>query len=146
LLEGTTQDEVKLIALGYRYSRKTALHFVLTENAGNSKPGIPYQMKYTDNFGNICSRYVDRPQVVSNFFASSNTIDTHNQLRQDNLKLEKKWLTQSPWFRLSTTLIGIVVTNSFLLCNYHKVINVGSSEQQEKKIPFSDLLVFWPIS
>lgn len=133
LLEGTTQDEVKLIALGYRYSRKTALHFVLTENAGNSKPGIPYQMKYTDNFGNICSRYVDRPQVVSNFFASSNTIDTHNQLRQDNLKLEKKWLTQSPWFRLSTTLIGIVVTNSFLLCNYHKVINVGSSEQQEKK-------------
>jgi len=103
LLEGTTQDEVKLIALGYRYSRKTALHFVLTENAGNSKPGIPYQMKYTDNFGNICSRYVDRPQVVSNFFASSNTIDTHNQLRQDNLKLEKKWLTQSPWFRLSTT-------------------------------------------
>ena len=80
------------------------------------------------------------------FFSSSNTIDTHNQLRQNNLKLEKKWLTQSPWFRLSTTLIGIVVTNLFLLCNYHKVINVGNSEQQEKKIPFSDLLVFWPIS
>jgi hypothetical protein len=90
LLEGMTQDEVKLIALGYRYSQKTVLHFVLTEMAGNSKPGIPYQMKYTNSFGNISSRYVDCPQVVSNFFAASNVIDTHNQLCQDNLKLEKK--------------------------------------------------------
>jgi len=88
--EGMTQDEVKLIALGYRYSQKTVLHFVLTEMAGNSKPGIPYQMKYTNSFGNISSRYVDCPQVVSNFFAASNVIDTHNQLCQDNLKLEKK--------------------------------------------------------
>jgi len=67
LLDGMIQDEVKVIALGYRYSQKTVLHFVLTEMAGNSKPGIPYQMKYTNSFGNICSRYVDHPQVVSNF-------------------------------------------------------------------------------
>jgi hypothetical protein len=132
LLEGTTQDEVQLVALGYRYSRKTVLHFVLTKTAGNSKPGIPYQMKYTDSFGNICSCYVDRPQVVSNFFAGSNVIDTHNQLHQD-IKLKKKWLTQNPWFRLATTLIGVTVTDTFLLCNYHKVINSGKSEQQEKK-------------
>jgi len=133
LLEGMTQNEVPLVALGYRYSRKTVLHFVLTKNAGSSKPGTPYQMKYTDNFGNICTRYIDRPQVVSNFFAGSNVIDTHNQLRQDSLKLEKKWATQNPWFRLATTLIGITVTDAFLLCNYHKVINGGASENQEKK-------------
>jgi hypothetical protein len=48
-------------------------------------------------------------------------IDTHNQLHQDGLKLEKKWLTQSPWFHLVTMLIGVVVTNMFLLCNYHNV-------------------------
>ena len=66
--EGMTQDEVKLIALGYRYSRKTVLHFVLTETSGNSKPGIPYQMKYTDSFGNICSRHVDCSQIVTSFF------------------------------------------------------------------------------
>jgi hypothetical protein len=93
-------------------------------------------MKYTNSFGNICSRYVDCLQVVSNFFAASNVIDTHNQLHQDNLKLEKKWLIQSPWFRLATTLIGVVVTNTFLLCTYHKVIKVingGNGEQQEKR-------------
>jgi hypothetical protein len=89
LLEGTTNDEVPLVALGYRYSRKTILFFVLTKNGGSSKLGDPYHMKYTDTFGNVCTRYVDRPQVISIFFAGSNVIDTHNQLRQDSLKLEK---------------------------------------------------------
>jgi hypothetical protein len=74
------------------------------------------------------------------FFAASNVIDTHNQLHQDNLKLEKKWLTQSPWFRLATALIGVVVTNTFLLCNNHKVKNGGNSEQQEKKY---HSVIFW---
>jgi hypothetical protein len=97
-LEGTTEDEVPLVALGYRYSRKTVLHFILTKNVGSSKPGTPYQMICTDLFSNICTRYVDHPQVISIFFASSNTINTHNQLRQDNLRLEKKWMTQNHGF------------------------------------------------
>jgi hypothetical protein len=118
LLEGKTESKVPLLALGYRYSRKTVLHFVPIKNAGSTKPGTPYQMRYTDSFGNICTRYVDRPQVVSNFFAGSNVIDTHNQLRQDSLKLEKKWITQNPWFRLATTLIGITVTDSALCRNF----------------------------
>ena len=136
LLEGVTKDEVSLVALGYRYSRKTVLHFVLTKNGGSSKPGDPYKMRYTDSFGNICIRNVDRPQVVSNFFASSNTIDTHNQLRQDSLKLEKKWVTQNPWFRLATTYVGICVTDTYLLLNYHKVINISKTavEDTETKV------------
>ena len=136
LLEGTTKDEVPLVALGYRYSRKTILFFVLTKNAGSSKPGDPYHMKYTDSYGNICTRYVDRPQVISNFFSSSNVIDTHNQLRQDSLKLEKKWVTQNPWFRLATTLVGITVTDTFLLSTYHKLINLAkrNDDDQENKV------------
>jgi hypothetical protein len=136
LLEGTTNDEVPLVALGYRYSRNTILFFVLTKNGGSSKLGDPYHMKYTDTYGNICTRYVDRPQVISNFFAGSNVIDTHNQLRQDSLKLEKKWVTQNPWFRLATTLVGINVTDAYLLCNYHQVLNCSkrSDDDQEKKI------------
>jgi hypothetical protein len=136
VLEGTTKDEIPLVAIGYRYSRKTILFFILTKNGGSTKPGNPYHMKYTDSFGNICTRYVDRPQVISNFFAGSNVIDTHNQLRQDSLRLEKKWLTQSPWFRLATTLVAVTVTDTFLLCNYHKVINQSKrcEEDQDKKI------------
>jgi|LakMenEpi03Aug12_release.lakeMendotaPanAssembly.Ray.scaffolds.fasta_scaffold205777_1 hypothetical protein len=137
VLEGTTRDEVPLVAVGYRYSRKSILHFVLTKNAGTTKNGEPYHMKYTDGYGNVCTRYVDRPAVLSEFFAKSNIIDTHNQLRQSFLKLEKKWMTQKSYFRLATTYLGINVTDAYLLCNYHKVINSSKSslyEEKEQKI------------
>ncbi len=89
ILEGTTKDEVPLVALGYRYSQKTTLFFVLTENSGTSQLGEPYHMKYTNSFGNVCISFGDHPQVISNLFVSSNTIDTHNQLCQDSLRLKK---------------------------------------------------------
>jgi hypothetical protein len=80
VLEGKTQCEVPLIAVGYRYSRKTILFFVLTKGAGSLINGDPYEMKFTDSYGNVVTRYVDHPQVISKFFQTSNVIDTHNQL------------------------------------------------------------------
>jgi hypothetical protein len=71
VLEGTTRDEVKLVAIGYRYSQKTILFFALTENAGRTDAGDPYEMKYTDTYGNVCNRSVDHPDVISKFFQSS---------------------------------------------------------------------------
>jgi hypothetical protein len=134
VLEGKTQCEVPLIAIGYRYSRKTILFFLLTKGAGSTIDGDPYEMKFTDSYGNIVTRFVDRPDVISTFFKTSNAIDTHNQLRQDLLQLEKKWLTKNPFFRLTTTLISINVTDAFLLSNHHKIINSGSGFYDEKKI------------
>jgi hypothetical protein len=127
VLEGTTKDEVKLVAIGYRYSRKTILHFILTENSGKTEAGTPYKMKYTDTYGNVCVRGVERPDVISKFFQTSNIIDTHNQLWQDLLRLETKWRTRSAYFCLATTLIGINVTDCFLLAGHHKVINYSSN-------------------
>jgi hypothetical protein len=92
LLECTTNDEAPLVALGYRYSCKTILFLVLTKNGGCSKLGDPYHMKYSDTYENICTWYVDHPQVISKYFAGSSVIDTH------------KWVTQTPWLRLATTL------------------------------------------
>jgi hypothetical protein len=137
LLEGMTKDEVLLVALGYQYSQKTVLHFVLTKNGGSSKPGDPCKMRYANSFGNICIQNVDQPQVVSNFFASSNTIDMHNQLRQGSLNLEKKWVTQNPWFQLATTYVGICVTDTYLLSNYHKVINISKTAVEDTKTKVS---------
>jgi hypothetical protein len=67
ILEETTKDEIPLVAMGHRYSRKTIVFLVLTKNGGTSKPGDPYQMKYTDSYRNICTGNVDHPQVISNF-------------------------------------------------------------------------------
>jgi len=47
--------------------------------AGSTKSGTPYIMKYTDNFESLCSREVERPSVISHFFADSNTVDLHYQ-------------------------------------------------------------------
>ena len=91
-------------------------------------------MKYTDSYGNICTRHVERPDVISKFFATSNVIDTHNQLRQDLLQLEKKWLTKNAYFHLCTTIIGMNVTDAYHLANYHKVINYTGGGSGEKKI------------
>jgi hypothetical protein len=55
VLKGTTRDEVNLVAIGYCYSYKTILHFVLTGNAGNTEPIDPYKKKYADSYGNICT-------------------------------------------------------------------------------------------
>ena len=95
VLKGSAPNGVPLVAVRYRYSRKTTLYFVATENAGSTAKGDSYVMKYTDSYGNICTRLVDRPDMISKFFATSNTIDTHNQLCQFNLALEKKWLKKS---------------------------------------------------
>jgi hypothetical protein len=107
------------------------LHFVLTKNSGSSKPGTPYHMKYTGTLSNSCTQNVDHPQVVFNFFANSNTINAHTQLCQDNLRLlEKKWMTQNPWFHLAMTPIGITVSDAFLLCNHHNMMNCRVAENQ----------------
>jgi hypothetical protein len=95
----------------------------MTANAGSTKPGEPYEMKYTDSFGNVCTCKVERPDVLSKFFKDSNKLDAHNHARQDCLGLEKDWVTQDCYFRLVTTLIGINVVDTWKLAEYHRIIN-----------------------
>ena len=121
-----------LVAVGYRYSRKTILYFIAIENAANLSEGDPYQMKYADVFGNVQTRNVDRPEMISNFFSQSNVIDNHNHLRQFLLALEKKWVTQKAYFRLATTLIGMNVVDTYLLMRHHRIIDSGIKFDNER--------------
>lgn len=62
-------------------------------------------------------RQVDRPEVISLFFQHSNSVDRNNHDRQFELALEKKWITQDCYFRLTTTMYGLGVTDSkYLMC------------------------------
>jgi hypothetical protein len=94
----------------------------MSENAGDTTLGEPYQMKFPDQFGNIHIREVSRPDVISRYFQDSNCVDVHNQLRQYALRLEKKWVTTNPYFRLHTTLTGINVVDTFQLASFHGII------------------------
>ena len=56
-----------LIAICYKYNVRKVLSFIVTNNAGSTKTGIPYLSKYTEQFTNVSIRPVARPVVMSNF-------------------------------------------------------------------------------
>lgn len=90
VLWGEHSTGTSLVAIGYKYNKKSVLYFVSTPGAGTTEDGEPYEMKWADEHGNINVRHVPRPEVISHFFQHSNSVDVHNHLRQYCLKLEKK--------------------------------------------------------
>ena len=120
-LEGRAEkEEVDLICIGYKYNKKKVLTFICTKGAGSTKGGEPYEAKFPDKFGNVCVRYIARPECVTTYFKFSNCVDLHNQARQYDLALEKKWITHNGYFRLYTTMVGWIVTD---LWKVYKVSN-----------------------
>jgi len=121
MLLSTKHDGVYICALGYKYvkSRKPIM-LVFTRGAGTSfSENTPYFVRKNDSYGNVYEKAVERPQIADKYFKACNTIDVHNNKRQYKLQLEKKWLTTDPWFRLSTTLIGLHVVDAYSLYLYH---------------------------
>lgn len=111
----TTIGGIKFIAIGYKYNSKKTLFFLAPEGAGATTDGEPYVPKWPDEHGNIMTRNVVRLVLASRYFLCFNKVDKHNQLRQSELALEKKWLTTDGWFRLFTTLVGINVVDTMLV-------------------------------
>ena len=120
VLEGTTEElNRKLVCIGYKYNKKTVLTFILTRGAGSSEPGDPYEARFPDKYGNLCVRHVARPQVIANYFKYSNKVDVHNQVRQFDIGLEKKWITPNPYFRLYTSQVRMNLTDSLKAFERH---------------------------
>ena len=120
-LEGRAEkEEVDLVCIGYKYNKKKVLTFICTKGAGSTKGGEPYEAKFPDKFGNVCTRQIARPECISTYFKFSNCVDLHNQARQYDLALEKKWITHNGYFRLYTTMVGWIVTD---LWKIYKVSN-----------------------
>ena len=126
VLSGTHPSGVELVATGYKYNKKSVLYFVSTPNAGSTEDGEdPYEMKFSDENGNIHIREVPRPALVSFFFQHCNAVDVHNHLRQSSLRLEKKWVTFDGYFRLATTLLGMNVVDTYRLARFHSFLPRG---------------------
>ncbi len=112
-----------LYAVGYKYNRKKVLFFVCTAGVADLHDGVPYMQRWADENGNLCTRDVPRPAVISRYFKDSPKVDNHNQARQHDLALEEIWLTQDCWFRLHTTMHGILATDCWKLVRYHLTNN-----------------------
>ena len=115
----TVVDEVPIIATGYKYCKRKILFFVWTKGAGHTEPGDPYIAKWHDSKSNRCERWIDRPAVISMYFAKCNGIDVANMMRQKILRLEKSWKTHDGYFRLLTSLIGINVVDAWQAYRHH---------------------------
>ena len=106
-------------AIGYKYSSKKVLTFIASAGTGTTLPGKEYEGRWTDKHGNVHSRKVPRPRVISTYFDKNNVIDSHNHVCQHELRLEKFWITTDPYFRLSTTLFGIGVVDCWKALRFH---------------------------
>ena len=98
MMEGQPEiEDVPHACVSYKYNLKKVLVFLLTKGAGSTQPGEPYLAKFPDKFGNVCTREVAWPEIISNYSNKSNMVDLHNQAQQAELAL-KKWITQNAFF------------------------------------------------
>ena len=112
-----------LLAIGWKFNNDTVLTFLATDGFASTSPSPePYRMRFTDQHGNMQFRDVPRPILIQKHFQVLNTIDIHNQLRQQNLGLEQKWITRNGNFRLLTSIIGFNVTDCYQLSKFHNLL------------------------
>ena len=97
----------------------------------------PYEAWFQDKFGYLNVRKMRRPHVLSSYFSRCNVIDVHNQSRQHDLAIEESWVTSETYFRLCTTIIGIVVTDAWKLVRFH-----SKKWSNERIIAFSNRLCY----
>ena len=124
----------------YVYCYHLALAFVGSWNAGSTTPGNPYVARFPDRFGNLIEKDIERPEVISDYFEDSDAVDCHNKTRQSDLGLEMHWRTIDCWLRLSTTMVGITVTDTWNAMRYHCKADSGFKDMSVKK--FAECLVY----
>ena len=78
-VQGNINLELNFLSLDINIVKKV-LHFVCTTRAGPTTEGDPYEMKWSDEFGNVNIQNISCPEVISKFFKHSNSVDTHNHL------------------------------------------------------------------
>ena len=111
------EADVDLVFVGYKYNCKKTLFFLMTKDAGSTKPDPlqPYIAKFPDQNGNLRARAVPRCACLSNYFINSNCIDSHNHRHQHELAMEKKWILRTDdagWFRITTTVLGMTLVDA----------------------------------
>jgi hypothetical protein len=132
-------EEVELIAIGYKYNSRKVICFLCHKSIGRTTPGTPYKAKFRDANEHGRHRDVPRPYIISKYFKDSNKIDTHNHVRQSELALEKHWITNTGYFRIFTTILGMCVTDAWKIYKYN--LRAQHADKTLTIIMFCDILV-----
>jgi hypothetical protein len=118
----STVDGVNLIAIGSKYNSKKTVFHLACEGAAPTSDGVAYTTKWPDENGNVLTREVSRPALVSRYFMNFNKVDIHDQLRQHELGLESKWVRhgeKAGKFRIMSTIMGVTAIDTMLAIKSH---------------------------
>ena len=100
-----------LLAIDYKYNIGKCVGFIGTEVAGSTEPGNPFLSCFPDIHSNVSFCPVVCPHFLGKYFNTCNEIDNQNMMQQFDLELDKYCITQSDYFRLSTTVaLGMGIT------------------------------------
>lgn len=84
----------------------------------NHADGTPYERIRWRQNGLAAERVVltvRQPQDAETYYSSCAAIDKHNRCRQDDLRLERKLVSQDWSKRVGISILGIVIVDSWLL-------------------------------
>ena len=98
-----------IIDIGYKYTARKVLYFIVIENTGIAQAGLPYLSKYPDHLFTLLL-------VPLSCISSFDVLMMVNPIiykRQYDLALEKFWVTQCGWIRLCTTVSMLMTITNF---------------------------------
>jgi hypothetical protein len=88
-------------------------YFICTTSS--TADGVAYlrmRWRQTPQGAQRVSLTVPQPKAAELYYVSYARIDQHNRCRQDDLQLERKYVTTSSLMRVNMTLLGIIIVDS----------------------------------
>ena len=121
LLVANMGGDKKIFALGYKsYKPKMIL-----SNRGATIPVedlVIKRHKTIERNGkletSVRTYNIKQPQMIKLLYSRFGAVDSHNQLRQGILELEREWLTHHWFQRVFATMFGIIVADAYYAYKY----------------------------
>jgi len=135
-----TIPQQEIFALGW--SDKKGKQFIF--NSGTTLDGNPsVRKRHRSEWNDERHQYefktyekvVNRPKIVEDIFKSFSVIDIHDHLRQGSLAIERQWNTNKWPLRLFQTVLGMIITNAYLLMRYEYRIHRHGFDQDQIEFP-----------
>ena len=134
-------DEIPQLPIGQKYNYRRVLEFISTEGAGSTEPGDPYLSSFPNTYSNVSVCPVILPNLLGRYLNACNAIDNQNMMRKYDLELDKYWVSQSGYFRLTTTVtLGMGTKNGNIL--YCHGVAEGNGNKQISTLEYNNRTVY----
>lgn len=115
--------EHPIIALSWCSRKEKSMNYIgTTSSTDNGNPLVVCRSVPANNgipFDRITKqKSTPRPVFLNDLYKHFGCIDLHDRYRQGTLKLEIEWRTHTWWYRVFTTVFGMILTDAYLAYKY----------------------------